>query len=169
MTTIRTGQHAPGRTSAKCAATRHGTHRAYASHGCRCPNATERYRLYRKALRENTHPRHLIAAHGANRRLLALYAAGYETDDLARRLGVHPETVAEHMRFDHPSITRPLDDRIRGLYQRIAYTPGPSQQCREAAKARGIPGPLAWATEDIDDPAAGHQALRAMRVLAVAA
>ena len=44
--------------------------------------------------------------------------------------------------------------RTRDVYDRLSMTPGPSQVCRDRARARGYLPPLAWDDDSIDDPRA---------------
>ncbi len=130
-----------------CTAPRHGGANDY-RYGCRCPDAREADRIYRKRLRENRHQPAHIPAVGTVRRLQALATIGHTFGSIAAELGVTTQAVE---RISKAALVRRITAaRIGNIYDRWSGTPGPSTICRRRAVARGWAPPLAW--DNIDDP-----------------
>jgi hypothetical protein len=139
---------------ADCAATQHGDHNAYMVNSCRCPEARESYRLYRKQLREDRRLAALVDNTGTRRRLQALAAIGWSPRDLAERLGCE-YTQVQHLRGpQYPRVTRSNAEKVAAVYEELQGTPGPSQHSRNWAEKFGWAPPQAWDDAAIDDPAA---------------
>lgn len=135
-----------------CTAHQHGTRSAYNSHGCRCPDAREAHRLYRKRHRHGTHLSAHVPAGPARRRIQALQAIGYTRGQLAAELGYRNPESLQPVAWYRQVIRRELDANITRLYERLSMAPGPSHVTQRRARQAGYPAPLAW--DDIDnDPA----------------
>lgn len=137
-----------------CSAARHGTALAYMVDRCRCPDARDAVRIYRKRLRENRHVSDRVDATGTARRLQALAAIGWPSDELGRRLGCTDVAIQQWRRRRYPVVYRRNARRVAALYDRLSATPGPSSVTRARAARSGWVPPLLWEGIDIDDPAA---------------
>lgn len=134
-----------------CAATRHGTATAYQVDGCRCPEAKEAQRLYRKRLRHDHHSGRVrkVDATGTRRRWQALMAIGWTNDSLMRRLGY--ATCGNWIAYAD-SVHVDTARRVKDLYNELWDQPGPSKWTRTWARNRGFRLPMAWDDDSIDDP-----------------
>lgn len=88
---------------------------------------------------------------GATRRVQALMAIGWRKSDL-EAAGVPASNLIT--RPDREWVAATGWRRTRDVYDRLSMTPGPSQVCRDRARARGYLPPLAWDDDTIDDPRA---------------
>lgn len=138
---------------AACAAKRHGDEVAYQGHGCRCEDAREANRLYRKRLRENRSLPRLVDATGTRRRIQALMVLGWPLSALTARLGLARTNYSLKRILDQQHVRRTTAERVAALYDELWGCPGPSGQVREAALASGYCSALAWDDETIDNPA----------------
>lgn len=138
-----------GRTNPDCTARYHGTHTAY-RHGCRCPHAREKDRIYRKRLREGRQPAALVDATGTARRLQALNRIGWRFADLATHLNCTYQNVSLWAAMTSPRVDRTTATRVADLYRQLAGTPGPSALAAQRAAAKGWHSPMVW--DNIDDP-----------------
>lgn len=137
-----------------CRGTRHGTVSAYYNFACRCPDAREYYRIYRKRAREGRHQPALVPSIGTQRRLRALAAIGWDINTLARRGGYQPIAIRNWRAGRCPRIKKVQAARIAALYEQLSGTEGPSSRSRGHARRHGWVPPLLWDELDIDDPAA---------------
>lgn len=137
-----------------CTWPRHGT-RANYDRGCRCPDAREAHRLYRKRRREGRALDAYIDATGTRRRLQALAAIGWSAPALAARSTV-TSTMISYLRQPStgPLVRRDIAAVVTALYDRWSGTPGPCGRVRGAARHNRYAPPLAWDDDAIDDPAA---------------
>lgn len=133
---------------------RHGTRLAYMNDGCRCPDAREQHRIYRKRLRENRQQPAFVPADGTIRRLRALAAIGWTNAELAARLHVTKIAVGWWRAARYERVHRDTARRIAALYEQLSAVPGPSSRARVYARRAGWVPPLLWEGVDIDDPAA---------------
>lgn len=148
-----------------CTARLHGHVSAYRQ-GCRCEDAKKDKHRYDKHRRLGIAKPRLIDPTGTRRRLQALAAIGWRKADICARLGFHPRALD----FTVPVKTMPARKaaRIAQLYDELSMIPGPSEETRRRAAAKGWSPPLAW--DDIDDPAsrpAGAVLKRAVDEVAV--
>lgn len=90
---------------------------------------------------------------GVRRRLRALARIGWDYGHLGRQLGVSRARVAQ-LTQDEKRFTQALCERVEKVYDRLAWTPGPSVRRMREAMAQGWVSPAAWDAETIDDPAA---------------
>lgn len=129
----------------------HGTASAYTRARCRCPDARNAWRLYKKRGREGRRPPGYVSVMGVRRRLQALASIGYTITDISTLSSVPFPTVRDLI---HPwirgGVSARLDRQFRALYARLSGTPGPSHRAALRARAKGWAPPLAW--NDIDDP-----------------
>ncbi|HMM96542.1 hypothetical protein [Phycicoccus sp.] len=88
---------------------------------------------------------------GTIRRIQALMAIGWRKSDL-EAAGVPASNLIT--RPDREWVAATGWRRTRDVYDRLSMTPGPSQVCRDRARARGYLPPLAWDDDTIDDPRA---------------
>lgn len=138
------------RVDSPCHARRHQTLSAY-FYGCRCPEALEASRLYRKRRTHGLQPPATMSALGASRRLRALMAIGWTQQALAGLLGESKQQVNQLVHLKHPTVTIGRNRRVAKVYEDLCGTAGGSMRARLWADRRGWLPPLAW--EDIDDPA----------------
>lgn len=131
-----------------CPGTRHGNRLAYMKYRCKCPDATEGYRLYRKRLRYGVQPAGLVDPRGSRRKVRALQAIGWAMPEIARRVG---SRYGAAKIFGPARITRQLADKIDVVYRELCMTPGPSRKMRQIAAARGFVPPMGWDDIDNDD------------------
>jgi hypothetical protein len=132
-----------------CTATRHGNDSAYRQ-GCRCDDAREDKRIYRKRLREGRHKPKVVNGAGTARRLQALGALGWPSAVLGARLGV-TDMAVRHYRQGR-QVTRRTADQVARLYEQLSGTGGPSAYTRSRARSYGWVPPLLWEEIDMDDP-----------------
>lgn len=134
---------------------RHGTRNAYNKYGCRCPDACEMARLYRKRHREHRLEPALVDVTGTMRRLQALAVAGYSCPDLAETLGMNFRILNCIRRGVYPKTPRRVAAKIDALYQQLHMIPAPdnphTRQVQKHARKQGWLPAFAW-DEDIDDP-----------------
>lgn len=98
--------------------------------------------------------RHLLPMIGVTRRVQALVTAGYTLRDLATRAGLHYRQLSDWAAGGQRYITRQNATAITCLFDKLEFTPGPSNRARTMGERRGWPPPLAWDPETIDDPGA---------------
>jgi hypothetical protein len=134
-----------------CPAPTHGTAPDYGNHGCRCADARESWRIYRKRLREGRHVPHLVDATGVTRRMRSLVASGYRQADLARDLGVSKNRANQLCWMHKATVTRTTDQAVRALFRRLDGTRGGSKYAATTAKRNGWVDAAAF--DNIDDPA----------------
>jgi len=103
---------------------------------------------------------------GTQRRLRALAAIGWRTEDLAERLGM-PRRNVHLLRTKPrtPTINRTTAERVARLYEQLSGRPGPSELTRKRARARGWAPPMAWDDERLDDPRARARGVRWLTTL----
>ncbi len=137
-----------------CAAPRHGTKTAYMWGRCRCPEAREAYRVYRKRRREGRAQPEMVDSTGTARRVRALVALGYTWTDLSRHLGVDPSTIRWLGARPRPTVRLRTAAAVTALYDELSTTPGGKAYAYTIARKNGWPPPLAWDDDTIDDPQA---------------
>lgn len=145
-----------------CPATRHGPTAAdYMRRGCRCPDAREAYRLYRKRHREGRQPAGYVDATGTRRRLQALTALGYDQKHLAGRLGISRPAIGYLTGSRTSTVHRATAAAAAELYDELSMRVAPAgftaTYARAVARRNGWPPPLAWDDDTIGDPAARPQ------------
>jgi hypothetical protein len=135
-----------------CPAPRHGSAHDYTGKaGCRCPDARDAARVYRKRLREGRLPAALIDPTGSRRRIQALQAIGWPMSELVRLLGRPGSNALSHLNAN-PQCRRSHAIRITVLYERLRRTPGPSYSAALRAQKQGFAPPSAWDGRHINDP-----------------
>jgi DNA-binding transcriptional regulator YdaS (Cro superfamily) len=139
-----------------CRAARHHSASAYTNAGCRCTDAKELARLYRKRLRHGLPTgRGLLEATGTRRRLQALVALGWSQNQLAATLGASPSVVSQLvLGATYRHVEYATAANVAALYDELSMTPGPCARARDRAARLGYVPPLAWAEGTIDDPRA---------------
>ncbi|MBF6065424.1 hypothetical protein IU500_34390 [Nocardia terpenica] len=102
----------------------------------------------------------LVPIHGARRRMQALVAFGYPRRELAAQLGIPTNsgqmTVLMGLqrrgeRFGL-TITAEREREIKALFDRLQFTPGPSERARARGRRKGWALPFEWDEDSIDDP-----------------
>jgi lambda repressor-like predicted transcriptional regulator len=132
-----------------CAAERHGSTSAYDWWGCRCPEAREAWRIYRKRLRSNRQPPANMPALGTARRLQALVALGHGWTDLAPQLGISIARVRQIATNPAGMVHRGNAAKVAEVYERLSGTRGSTAYAFTVAARNGWVPPLAW--DDIDN------------------
>lgn len=119
--------------------------------GCRCEPCVEaQYRYDKERAYRRTKGPLMVPRFGAQRRLNALRAIGWTLQEVALRLGYHPQGLSAVFHGKHERMTATLFARIADVYEELSGTPGPSERARRDARRAGYAPPLAW--DDIDDP-----------------
>jgi hypothetical protein len=95
---------------------------------------------------------HRVAGVGTARRIGALMRIGYSGADIARRLDVTLQAVAQYR--NRPRLAAATARRVRDLYDELWDTPGRSVKAIRWAERHGWAPPLAWDDDTIDDPSA---------------
>ncbi len=139
-----------GQTNPDCAAGWHGTVSAHRG-GCRCPEAVEAQRIYRKRLREGRHRPAIVDATGTRRRLKALQTIGWRWCDLAPLFGCTSYKAVQKWAISN-TVHDDTRQRVRAVYDVLWATLGPSEVLRRQARRKGWAPPQAWDDDDIDDP-----------------
>ncbi len=116
--------------------------------GCRRAHAAKRADYRRR--RYLNHSPLSVDATGTRRRLQALAAVGWSLAEQSRRLGWHESTA--HRVASRQWVWVETAEKVRGLYDELAMTPGTNRRARNDAARKGWPPPLAWSDEEIDDP-----------------
>lgn len=132
-----------------CTAARHGDLTAYWQDDCRCPRACQLAGRRQKEYR--TGRRRLLPAIGTTRRVQALASIGWRCSDLASRLGVTHEAVAQLAR-GRTLVREGTAARVARLYAELCDTPGPSTDVARRSAAKGWLPPKWWDADTIDDP-----------------
>lgn len=133
-----------------CPADRHGRPVDYSFRGCRCADAREAWRLYRKRLREGRQPSFVVDGTGTARRLQSLVAAGHSQRRIAAELGISEARVHQLARRHHRAVARTTEAAVMDLFRRLDGTPGTSAYARTCAKRHGWVDAAAF--DNIDDP-----------------
>ncbi len=151
----------PARPSKRTGIPQHGTERAYLNWDCRCPDACESYRLYRKRLREGRAQPGMTSALGTARRLQALACLGYSAVNLAEKLNI-PRSGVGYLRGQrYPTIVRSRARQVAQMYAELCWTPLAgldAQRTKTYARKFGWAPPAAW-DDNIDDAHAKPQHL----------
>lgn len=138
-----------------CKAERHGGERIDYRRGCRCTLARAAEAAYsrkRRSLRMTGYPGEVDAT-GTRRRLRALAVMGWNSVDIAAKLGITKQCV-EQWRKRETAVFTTTHRRIAALYDELSMIPGPSPISRKRAIGEGWAPPLAWDDDNIDDPTA---------------
>lgn len=134
-----------------CTATKHGTATAYQAYGCRCAEAREAQRRYKKrwAMDRARGADRKIDATGTRRRMQALMRIGWPSHAIMARLGYSDGgnwiLYADRIHVDTAR-------RVTALYDELWDIPGTSKWTRTWATNQGFPPPMAWDDDMIDDP-----------------
>lgn len=147
-----------------CRAARHSDALAYMVDRCRCPDAREGWRLYRKRLREGRHRPAYVPVTGSARRLRALAHLQWAPETLAPPLGLATREVLAIRAGRWSTVRRSTADRIDLLYRRlILLPPGPSTRAAGHAERADWAPPWAWDGHlfNLDDPRADPAAAAA--------
>lgn len=127
----------------------HDTPSAYGE-GCRCPLARERERIYRKRMRTGRPTgRGWVDGRGTRRRIQALYAMGWNAEQIAEHAGT-TRTVIKKLGIERGNgqLLRNSVAMVERAYDQLHAKPGPCDQVRQIARRKGYPSPWAW--DDID-------------------
>lgn len=113
--------------------------------GCRAVVRSEmaRYRVQRIV----QGPR-LLPTLGMRRRVRALARRGWSQDDIAGRLGMDPIRFKKIVQ--QGETRREVVEKVRAVYQELAWQDGPNDWARRNAERQGWPGPMDW--DDPDNP-----------------
>jgi hypothetical protein len=145
---------------------RHGTHNAYLSDRCRCPDCRAAHaRRTRQRRRQAVHseygvcppPTTWVVLTGSRRRLEALATLGWSSTDLAPMLGCRRSMVEAWRRGGgNGCISSTTAADIAEVYERISDQPSTGRYAKRtrnwAQRMRFIP-PIGWDDDTIDNPA----------------
>lgn len=97
-----------------------------------------------------------IPAIGTVRRLQALAALGYTSEQIATHSGIPHDSVRNLLRATRPTVNGATATRVQHSYDAISMNTPPTgwvadRQRRQAA-GKGWPPPLAWDDDEIDNP-----------------
>lgn len=143
----------------------HGTHNAYLSDNCRCPDCqaahTQRTRQRRRQALHAQYgvcppPVTWVSLVGTRRRLEALATLGWSSRDLAPLLGVAANMIEawrsgrryQRIRSDNAA-------RLTELYGRVSDQPSPGRyalRTKNWATRMGFTPPIGWDDDTIDNP-----------------
>lgn len=93
-----------------------------------------------------------IDSAGTRRRIEALQVVGWSQQEVATRLGISRQAVAQMKRAALVTVANAV--RVRDVYDELCMKPGTDRRTRRWATRMGYAPPLAWDDESIDDPAA---------------
>lgn len=96
----------------------------------------------------------VVKAHGAQRRLQALNAMGWEHRRLAQMIGAPVQVVSRIISGAQAGVSAERWLAIAELYRKLEMKPGPSRRSQLIAKGKGYAVPLLWNEGQIDDPKA---------------
>lgn len=143
---------------------RHGTRDAYNRDQCRCPPCTaanaaaaRRHRLCHAQQAWNGTSA-WVPAIGTRRRLQALTAAGWSTRQLADRMGVTSNAIAQLRNTSQHRVLTTTADNVTALYDQCRHRTPPGRyqlRARRHAEARRWPPPAEWNGLNLDDPETG--------------
>lgn len=88
----------------------------------------------------------LMPSLGTVRRIQALHALGWPLSEVARRIGVHRASLDRTLKA--AQVQAGTARRVRGVYEELCMTPGPSLRARKSAAEKRWKPPLWW--DDID-------------------
>jgi DNA-binding XRE family transcriptional regulator len=89
---------------------------------------------------------------GAQRRIQALQALGYTTEQIGDAAGITKDTVIELSTGKQPGCKLGTARAIKDLYERWQCIPGTSRAAVSRARTKGWALPMAWDEDAIDDP-----------------
>jgi hypothetical protein len=137
-----------------CTAVKHGTATAYQAYGCRCPEARDAQRRYKKHWQrdKDTGRARRVPAIGTQRRIEALMTLGWSLNEIMTRAGYRDS--GNWVKYDAVNISVRTAARVTAVYDELWDKAGPSQWTRTWARNRGFAPPMAWDDSTIDDPAA---------------
>jgi hypothetical protein len=144
----------PGvRTNPACDARRHGDSSAYQKYGCRCPEARNTHRIRQKRARHGTAQPALVDSTGTARRIQGMVAVGWTYQHIADRLGLtSPTSLGPLARLEQPTVHIVTARKIAVVAADLGWRPGPSEQSRRRARAKGWLPLAAWPDGAVDDP-----------------
>lgn len=116
----------------------------------RVRRTTEKAILAVALTREGSHRGNDVT--GLRRRVQALSWMGWPAAEVARRAGVHYETMATQMSRGRCSYAMAM--KVAAVYDQLSHVDGPSNGARCKARSLGFQPPIAWEYADIDDPKA---------------
>lgn len=137
-----------------------GTASAYRNYKCRCPDASEACRLYRKRTKYGRYrsPETDVDATGSARRLQALACMGWPIRELGRRLDLRANTVGVIRQGTQQHVFERTHLAIKALYRELSDTPHHvDKRVARHANLSGWAPPAAWDDDTIDDRAAKPQ------------
>lgn len=133
---------------------RHGTTAGHAA-GCRlicCREARNTDERRRRKHRQVLGIVRAVPATGTQRRIRALMAIGWTSEEIRRRAGWGTPQAVTELLTTRTTVYRHTAATIADVYAELCMTPGPSAKNRREAMKKGWAPPLAW--EDIDNDAA---------------
>lgn len=122
-----------------CSASRHGTWQDYQRRGCRCPDAREATRLYRKSVREGTNRVRFVPADRPRAQMRELMANGWTVAMMAEELapGTSSKQFFEITSGISSTIRAEMAEKIAALYVKLRLGRGPSKHTRTRARRVG--------------------------------
>lgn len=129
------------------------TSNCYTYHACRCAECSAAQSAYQREGRRMRGVDVMVPVLGAQRRLRALSAIGWTSQNIADAAGLKLATVERIRAGVYRRIGFKLSDTIRAFYEANEMMPRVGQyavRARRSAVRKGWLPPLAW--DDIDDP-----------------
>lgn len=105
----------------------------------------------------------LVPAIGVQRRLRALFAAGWPMCELAREIDMPPSNFGR-MVLRREFVPARRHQQAVELFNRLQLVPGPSERCRALGRERRWALPMQWDEDDIDNPDARPVPASARRI-----
>lgn len=93
-----------------------------------------------------------VPAIGTRRRLWALGWMGWPLPVIAREAGLHKQTLQMIRSGYHDTCESRVHAAVAAFYDAHADTDGGDYRARARARNRGVPPPIAWDDDTIDDP-----------------
>jgi DNA invertase Pin-like site-specific DNA recombinase len=101
---------------------------------------------------EHADPNSLVPALGSQRRIQALYAAGYGSYVIARHTDVTARALDYILSGARSTVTISTRNAIADAYRQLSARPARNLRTQRRAAAEGWPGPGYWDDDDFDNP-----------------
>jgi hypothetical protein len=137
---------------------RHGDRNAFTKFDCRCPDAIEDERVYRKRLRQGRAQPRMVPALAAMRRLQGLAVLGYSPAVIAAQCGGTRANLERVRSGANKTVLACTEARVAAFCHTVPGLPlegdASVNQVKNTAARNGWKPLLAWDDDTIDDPKA---------------